>query len=128
MTQGGPPEGLALHALEDLGARWPALAGRPASLVALAGPPPARVEADAEYVFWALPDERVLAVERGRLVEVLAALAPGQLRQASVTLGAGRYHGAVLADPTRVLGYCLGDALLGLRSLDAGWVVVHPHR
>jgi hypothetical protein len=105
---------LTLRALEDLGVRWPGLAGRAAYLVELASEPTARVEPDGEYVFWPLPDERVLVVERARLVEALAALAPGQLRQASVTLGEGRYDGQVLAEPARVLGYCSGEDLAGL--------------
>jgi hypothetical protein len=119
-----PPGRFALRALEGLDPRWPALAGRAAFLVELAGAPPGHLEAEAEYAFWALPDDRVLVVERERLVEVLSALAPGQLRQTSVTLGQGRrYDGWVLAEPSRVLGYASGEELLGLRSGDGGWVV-----
>jgi hypothetical protein len=105
--------GRVLLALEAAQARWPQLAGRAVHL-AVAGPGPVRLEPTAEYVLWPLPGGEVVVVEREQLVPLLAHLAPSQLRQAAATVGEGRYEGAVLAEPARLLGYVSGEELAGL--------------
>jgi hypothetical protein len=121
--EGGPPLAwVAFPVVGDVGARWPPLAGRAlhlatctAALEALPASRALEVAPGAEYVLWALADERVLAVARDRLLEVLARVAPAQLRLRRVPLPAGPVEVAALADASRLLGYAAGEELLGLR-------------
>jgi isoleucyl-tRNA synthetase len=112
---------VAFAAATDLGSCWPALAGRQVHFAVWTTTPwtlPANlaisVHPDLDYVFWALDDARVLVVARERLLPVLAVIAPGQLRHASATVGEGRFDGAALAEPGRLLAYASGKDLEGL--------------
>jgi hypothetical protein len=121
VTTSAPPGFLALPCTGDLGATWPALAGRAVSFAVL-GPPPGKVvvgvHPDLECVFWALPGGEVVVVARALLSSVLAVIAPGQLRRAAVTLGEARYQTTALADPTRLLAHASGAELGGLLYRD----------
>ncbi len=73
------------------------------------------VHPELEYVFYALGSDSVLVLAKELLPSVLAAIAPGELKEKQVTAGGASFDAAVLADPSRVLGYALGRDLEGLR-------------
>lgn len=120
---GGPPLAwVAFPVVGEAGARWPALAGRAlhlaactAALEALPDCPALLAGPELEYVFWPLPDGRVLALARDRLLAALAAVAPTQLQRREVTVGGATREATVLAAPASLLGYAAGEELVGLR-------------
>ncbi len=77
------------------------------------------VHPELEYVFYAPGSGRaagsVLVIAKELLPPVLAAIAPDELKEKSVEAAGAQFDAAVLADPSRVLGYALGRDLEGLK-------------
>ena len=73
--------------------------------------------ADQEYVFFELSPGRVVVLAKDSLAEVMAELAPQALQVRDVTLGGASFGAAVFARMTQVLGYALGEELVGRQVL-----------
>ncbi len=112
---------VAFPAVEDLGAKWPALKGKNVSFAIWTTTPwtlPANlaisVNPKFEYVFYELDEKRVLVLSKDMLASVLSVIAPGHLKQAQVKLGEGSFDVSALNEPQRILAYASGSDLEGL--------------
>ncbi len=105
----------------DLCAKWGFLKGKQVELAIWTTTPwtlPANLAIAVaplfEYVFYELGG-RVLVIAKELLASVLSEIAPGELKVRDVKLSGGAsFDAAVFADPTRILGYALGEELEGL--------------
>lgn len=105
----------------DPSAKWSFLKGKKVELAIWTTTPwtlPANlaiaVAPSFEYVFYEL-GPRVLVIAKELLANVLSEIAPDELKVRDVKLSGGAsFDAAVFADPTRILGYALGEELEGL--------------
>jgi isoleucyl-tRNA synthetase len=111
---------VAFDATEDLGPRWSALKGKRVSFVIWTTTPwtlPANlaiaVHPEHAYVFYEL-GSRVLCVAKELLANVLAEIAPDELKVKEVEVGGAKLDAASLAHPTRIIAYATGEELKGL--------------
>ena len=112
---------VAFAAATDLSEKWPALKGKNVSFAIWTTTPwtlPANlaisVNPKFEYVFYELDDTRVVVLSKDMLASVLSVIAPAQLKQTQVKLGAGSFDASTLAEPQRILAYASGSDLEGL--------------
>ena len=116
-----PSTYVAFPLIGDLRAKWSFLEGKKVELAIWTTTPwtlPANlaiaVAPSFEYVFYEL-GHRVLVIAKELLANVLSEIAPDELKVRDVKLSGGAsFDAAVLADPTRILGYALGEELEGL--------------
>ena len=112
-----PSTYVAFPAVGDLRAQWGFLAGKKVEFAIWTTTPwtlPANlaiaVAPAFEYVFYEL-GPRVLVVAKELLAKVLSEIAPDELKVKDVKVSGASFDAAVFADPTRILGYALGEEL-----------------
>ena len=116
-----PSTYVAFPAEGDLSTKWGFLKGKKVEFAIWTTTPwtlPANlaiaVAPKFEYVFYELGG-RVLVVAKELLAKVLSEFAPDELKVKDVKVSGASFDAAVFADPTRILGYALGDELEGLK-------------
>ncbi len=117
-----PSTYVAFKSASDLAAKWGFLAGKQVEFAIWTTTPwtlPANlaisVNPKFEYVFYELTPGRVLVIAKELLAKVLGDFAPGELKVKEVKTGGASFDAAVFTDPTRILGYALGEELEGLK-------------
>lgn len=123
---------VAFDAVDDLGAKWPALKGKKVSFVIWTTTPwtlPANlaiaVHPTFEYVFYEL-NGRVLCIAKELLASVLAEIAPDELAVKEVKVAGAAFDAASLKTPARILAYATGEDLQGLKYRHAFLERVSP--